>query len=460
MNSRNSNQAQLDNSNNSSIQDDDVTEILGDNQQQVNVMNRESEARQPQPHRQATPSKDEYVPSNTDSYMWSHVHLKKSENGKLFCNYCPSSWKYDAKNKSLQNAKRHVDNYHPEEESKREREAKEEAKARESNKRKYSQLTLEDVSGYSLKLQKKLNVGLVIDLCIRDLQPFRSVSRTGMRNLLRRHDPRFKPTDQNGASAIVDQVYKVIFPLVKSKISTWLQGDPKRFISSCGDLWKSAGNEDYYGVMIAWIDDDWKLEVYVAGCPEFDMDDHSGDSHKIKLACIFENLGIEFSRVIANTTDGDPKITRGMLDLFESTADHACHHLRCSPHTLELVPKHCLLTEGHRNCDLLCFTLIRKIKNIVSFFHSSPTQEKIYKTVAQQNSLKDTKFIQSNDTRWTSTQDMLESVAFAEEALTIYTLRNPEKFDLPTAREFRAARQMLGLGLGLIRFITRVSLSI
>jgi hypothetical protein len=33
--------------------------------------------------------------------------------------------------------------------------------------------------------------------------------------------------------------------------------------------------------------------------------------------CIFENLGIEFSRVIANTTDGDPKITRGMLDLFE-----------------------------------------------------------------------------------------------------------------------------------------------
>ncbi len=37
MNSRNSNQAQLDDSNDSSIQDDDVAEILGDNQQQVNV---------------------------------------------------------------------------------------------------------------------------------------------------------------------------------------------------------------------------------------------------------------------------------------------------------------------------------------------------------------------------------------------------------------------------------------
>jgi hypothetical protein len=41
--------------------------------------------------------------------------------------------------------------------------------------------------------------------------------------------------------------------------------------------------------MISLIDDNWKLEIIVAGCPEFD------------------------------TTDGDPKITRGMKDLFENT---------------------------------------------------------------------------------------------------------------------------------------------
>jgi hypothetical protein len=38
------------------------------------------------------------------------------------------------------------------------------------------------------------------------------------------------------------------------------------------------------------IDDNWKLEIIVAGCTEFDTTDG----------------------------DGDPKITRGMKDLFEN----------------------------------------------------------------------------------------------------------------------------------------------
>jgi len=174
--------------------------------------------------------------------------------------------------------------------------------------------------------------------------------------------------------------------------------------------------------MISWINDDWNIEIILAGCPEFDMEDHSGDSHRIKLACIFESLGIGFDRVIANTTDGDPKITRGMKDLFENTDDHTCHHLRCSPHSIELVPKHCMLNVNHEHCDSRVFALLKKLKDIVTFFHSSPTQEKNYQTIAKQNNLKDTKFIQSNDTRWISSQDMLESVAFAENALTIYYL--------------------------------------
>jgi hypothetical protein len=83
---------------------------------------------------------------------------------------------------------------------------------------------------------------------------------------------------------------------------------------------------------------------------------------------------------------------------------------------------------------------LKKLKDIVTFFHSSPTKN--YQTIAKQNNLKDTKFIQSNDTRWISSQDMLESVAFAENALTIYYLTYPGNFELPTAREFKASRQM------------------
>jgi hypothetical protein len=393
---------------------------------------------------------DKYVPSNSESHAWDHVHLKKSKPNILFCNYCPDDsqiWSYTKKNKSLTNSTRHMDTYHKVEKQRalKEREDAAAAAAESLKKRMRSepqQKTLEQVSTYSRKIQKRKNVELVIDLCIRDLQPFKSVAHSGFRNILGRHDKRFKPTDPSGASMIIDEVYNVVFPKIKETISNWLEGDPKRFISSCGDLWKSDGNDDCYGVMIAWIDDDWKLDVLVAGCPEFDMVDHSGESHKIKLTSIFENLGIDFSRVIANTTDGDPKISRGMLDLFENTRDHECHHLRCSPHTLELVPKHCLLTQAHQHCNLLPFVLVQKMKSIVSFFHASPTHEKNYIKISQQNQLRDTKFVQSNDTRWTSTQNMMESVAFAEKALKIYDVNFPGKINLLSERQFLGARQM------------------
>jgi hypothetical protein len=69
---------------------------------------------------------------------------------------------------------------------------------------------LEEEDKYVPSNSESQNVELVIDLCIRDLQPFKSVAHSGFRNILGRHDKRFKPTDPSGASMIIDEVYNVV----------------------------------------------------------------------------------------------------------------------------------------------------------------------------------------------------------------------------------------------------------
>jgi len=99
--------------------------------------------------------------------------------------------------------KHHAEEVERVENEMKEREEERKKKRKENEK---EQTNIEKYSGYSAKVQRKLNIQFVIDLCIRDLQPFRMLSRACMRNIMNRHDHRFKPTDHNGASDIVSSV--------------------------------------------------------------------------------------------------------------------------------------------------------------------------------------------------------------------------------------------------------------
>lgn len=94
-----------------------------------------------------------------------------------------------------------------------------------------------------------------------------------------------------------------------------------------------------------------------------------------------------------------------------------------------------MLNPDRCQCDPLVFSLLKKMKDVV---HSSSTQEHSYEKIAQKNECRDRKFVQSNYTRWVSSQDMIESGDFAEKSLTLYTLNHPDKIDVLTTRKFRA----------------------
>ena len=251
-------------------------------------------------------------------------------------------------------------------------------------------------------LRKKRLDELVLDLVILDMQPLSVVEDTGFRRLVNELDPKYQIISRK-------QLTQVLLPkkynTEKAKLLSKLKTVDSLSVTT--DQWSSRTNEGYTTITAHFIDDDWKLHSPVL------MTRHKAQRHTaINLANELEASFAEFDindKVTAVVTDNASNITAAITRLENVEGRQACF-----AHTLNLCVRHALTGDPETK------VLVKKIKDIVSFFHSSNNAVDELKNIHKIQKTSFYKLKQDVETRWNSTYMMMES--FQKQLIAVSTV--------------------------------------
>ena len=93
--------------------------------------------------------------------------------------------------------------------------------------------------------------------------------------------------------------------------------------------------------------------------------------------------------------------------------------------------------------EVSVYTILKRCKKIVDFFHPSPLQNKNLMTDLHQRNQPEAKLIQSCYTRWNSSYLMLESISKCEDAITIVLINFGAKLPVLKIPERQAIPEIL-----------------
>ena len=93
--------------------------------------------------------------------------------------------------------------------------------------------------------------------------------------------------------------------------------------------------------------------------------------------------------------------------------------------------------------DVSVYTMLKKCKRIVDFFHRSPLQNKNLMPELRQRNQPETKLIQYCYTRWNSSYLMLESINKSADAITIVSIKSGAKVPHLKSTERQAIPEIL-----------------
>ena len=242
----------------------------------------------------------------------------------------------------------------------------------------------------------------VLDLIVMDMQPLSVVEDAAFRRLVNELDPKYEIISRKQLTQVLlPAKYKSEKAKLMSKIN---QVDS---MSVTTDQWSSRTNEGYTTITGHFVDDNWTLHSPVL------LTRHKPQRHTaVNLAEELDAAFIEFdikSKVTAVVTDNASNITAAV-----SRLDEVEDRQSCFAHTLNLCVRHAIKN------DATTKTVVKKVKDIVSFFRSSNNAVDELKEI---HSMKNTKFYklkQDVETRWNSTYMMLES--FEKQRVAVSTV--------------------------------------
>lgn len=155
---------------------------------------------------------------------------------------------------------------------------------------------------------------------------------------------------------------------------------------------------------------------------------HTSNNLKDWLLNILDEWRIKRENIVAVISDNGANIKKAIINLFG-----ADKHLPCFAHTLNLVPSKIIET------DELISPLIKKVKTIVTYFKKSVfalDQLRIHSQL---------KLIQSIETRWNSTYDMLLRFVELTDAISLILLKCTTSPPILTATELQTIKEFIHL---------------
>lgn len=258
----------------------------------------------------------------------------------------------------------------------------------------------------NMERTKKINL-LILNMIVKDLQPFSMVEDTGFISLMNYIEPTYKiPCRYTLSNTLLDCQYLKI----KNQLKEELRG--ASHISLTTDGWTSRTMTSYQAITAHYFIN-WQIKSALLGCFEC-HERHTGEYIKTQIMNLVSDWEIK-EKIVACVTDNAANMKAAVrLTGFE--------HFPCVAHSINLVVR-AALREDDININ------IKKIKAIVEYFHRSPVASKKLSSLQEQlrPRQKPLKLIMDVATRWNSTLDMFERLLVLQEPLvaTLGMLHNP-----------------------------------
>lgn len=239
---------------------------------------------------------------------------------------------------------------------------------------------------------------LLLKMITTDLQPASIVEDSGFQKFVSGLDPRYElpsrrkimrnmlPSEYNSAKASLKKLLEEI-----------------EDIALTTDIWTSRQTQTFMCVTAHFINSDWVLKSHVLETVQLKTA-HTAHTIASELKRVAEEWSVE-NKIRMIVTDNASNMTRAVSLV-------GWRHIPCFAHTINLV-----VTNSISAIDSLEM-LVKKVKSIVTFFHSSVKASDKLAEIQIQNKIPEHKLIQDVDTRWNSSFYMLERMLEQHDAVT------------------------------------------
>ncbi|KAJ8916450.1 hypothetical protein NQ315_014667 [Exocentrus adspersus] len=273
--------------------------------------------------------------------------------------------------------------------------------------------------------EKKRYDELLMDLFIKDYQPFSIVEDEGFRRFINALAPDYKILGRKYLStSLLDLMYNSCYESTREEIRAVTK------VCLTTDHWTSAANQNFMGITVHFIDENFKMRSKLLKCVKFE-----GPHTATEIAAELKRTATEWEiidKILIVVSDNASNVTKAITDVLK------LKHYGCFAHTLNLVVQDALKSQS---------AIIEKIKTIVNHFKRSPqATEKLLKCQQQLGSTELLKVILNVETRWNSTYYMIKRLITIQEAIrsTVANLK-AAKIQMLSEEEWKICEQICTL---------------
>lgn len=261
----------------------------------------------------------------------------------------------------------------------------------------------------------------LIFMIAKDNLPFATVEKEGFQMFIKTVAPLYKIPSRKKITSLIENKYEFLSSMIKNQFPNI------KNLCLTTDIWTDTLNtKSFLGLTAHYILKETYKSITI-GVTELN-DHHTSENIKMWLLNIIRDWNINEESIIIVVSDNAANIKKAITDAFGTEK-----HLPCFAHTLNLIPS-TIIKE-----DIIVNDFCKKIKNIITYFkHSVIAADKL----RAHSSLK---LIQSVETRWNSTYNMLVRFIELADKISVILLQQPTAPIMLTASELQATKEFVHL---------------
>ncbi|XP_011880238.1 PREDICTED: zinc finger BED domain-containing protein 1-like [Vollenhovia emeryi] len=261
----------------------------------------------------------------------------------------------------------------------------------------------------------------LIFMIAKDNLPLATVEKEGFKTFMKVVAPLYKIPSRKTMTSLIEEKYEFLSSMIKTQISDITN------LCLTTDIWTDTLNtKSFLGLTAHYISKETYKSVTI-GVSELN-DRHTSENIKMWLLNILCEWNINIENVVVVVSDNAANIKKAITEAFGTEK-----HLPRFAHTLNLIPA--IIIKDDATVSEFC----KKIKNIVTYFKHSVVAADELRT---QSNLK---LIQSVETRWNSTYDMLDRFIELADKVSTILLKHPTAPIMLTASELQAGKEFIQL---------------